>query len=177
MNRKLVINWEDPANKTWVSWARSVLVRSTTRVPTSISDGTTLVTSTTRDQYKTTWYTDSWLTAWTTYYYNVFAVWDNDEVIWWVWVSGIPLSAPTLEYILVWWGWAWWRARCHAWWWGWAWCTASSLCCLAWWNWCQWVFIARYPANCWYNISWWCKYECNWYCIHCFTQDWTLTVN
>ena len=42
---------------------------------------------------------------------------------------------------------------------------------------CQGIFIARYPASCWYDISWGTKYECNWYCIHCFTSDWTLTVN
>lgn len=41
---------------------------------------------------------------------------------------------------------------------------------------CQWIFIARYPASCWYNITWGTKYECNWYCIHCFTSNGTLTV-
>ena len=133
------------------------------------------------------WACTAWCNAacWGNYY-----GWD-----WWCWcIFDISWVSTVYAWWWGWWGYTgrseaqwWWCGWCYrtAWcpattygsWWGWAWCTASNSCCLAWWNWCQWVFIARYPANCWYNISWWCKYECNWYCIHCFTQDWTLTVN
>ena len=49
-----------------------------------------------------------------------------------------------------------------------------------WWGGCAWhagVFILRYPTYCAHTITWWIKYRCNWYCIHCFTSDWTLTIN
>lgn len=60
--------------------------------------------------------------------------------------------------------------------WGWGW--GAGLCgWTIWWSWCQWVFILRYPSSCWYNITWWTKYLCNWYCIHCFTSSWTLTIS
>jgi hypothetical protein len=39
------------------------------------------------------------------------------------------------------------------------------------------VFILRYPTSAWYNMTWGCKYTCWNYTIHCFTSDWTLTVN
>ena len=80
-------------------------------------------------------------------------------------------------------GWCWWALNC-AWiqascYWSWGWGggqTNKAACCYKWWDGCQWVFIARYPANCNYNITWGTKYECNWYCIHCFTSDWTLSL-
>lgn len=71
-----------------------------------------------------------------------------------------------------WWRWWWWWSATTYWsWWGWG--SASS----GWGSWCQWIFIMRYNKNCWYDISWWCKYECWDYCIHCFTSNWTLTFN
>ena len=81
-----------------------------------------------------------------------------------------------------WWEGGWYRtewcsATCYGSWGGWGWCTGCCSCCMKWGDGCQWVFIARYPKTCWYNITWGTKYECNWYCIHCFTSDWTLTVN
>lgn len=105
--------------------------------------------------------------AWEYYWYS--AGW------WWGWCTWVSMSCW-------WWCWwnyrvAWYAAACYwsGWWWGW--CTACSSCCISWWNWYQWVFIISYPSWCWYTITWWTKYLCNWKCIHCFTTDWTLVVN
>lgn len=107
---------------------------------------------------------------------------------WWAWCC---VSAFGKAFCFSWWwgwgwcrsGWAWWTywwgswgcytnawgawSTCWSWWWGWNWG----------WAWANWVFLARYPANCWYDVTWWTKFECNWYCVHCFTSDWTLTVS
>lgn len=113
------------------------------------------------DAYCRWWYGWDWI-------FNDFS-WDNYMYAWWGW-----------GYWYCWrwawwngWWWAWWcvyvgaaNASYYWWWWGWN-----------WWCWYQWIFIARYPTACWYNITWWCKYICDNYTIHCFTSDWTLTVN
>lgn len=347
-NESASITWTDPNDWYSTIWSRSILVRNASRVPTSSSDWIVLVTETTRNQYSSVWYTDTWLTPWETYYYNVFAVWDNSIETWWTWTSVVPVVAYTIDFLLVWWGWgwwwtdnrlrpgwwgwAWWLIYCcwyeilqgatipvtiwawwtstsynsatkwgdscfwsivaygwwpwqsyywtyetcwwsgwwwdwarpgtwwecvdgqgHAWWnwasrwgwgWGWAgaaWCNAPwdgrswgawwawlcfdiswQLCRYAWWgwwgnctSWCwwawwqgwwqkwwcwnatyygwwgwwwgycntrnwawyQWIFIARYPTDCWYGITWWTKYTCWNYTIHCFTSDWNLIIS
>lgn len=58
--------------------------------------------------------------------------------------------------------------------WSWGWGGSYASC---WGNWACGVFIIRY--KCWeYTMTWGnCKYLCNWYCIHCFTSNWTLTVS
>lgn len=125
---------------------------------------------------------------------------------WWAGYSS-DISWEIQYYAYWGWGWAWnsrWAGWVwYCWWWSWGnwtvwcmqnsyWCPATSCWSWGWWAWwfccncasrtISWdggngVFILRYPSNCWYNITWWTKYLCNWYCIHCFTSDWTLTVN
>lgn len=84
--------------------------------------------------------------------------------------------------------WCWWgwdggtrcTAACNAtyYWGGWWWGTNRSARP---WVWCKWIFILRYPAACWYSISWWTKTTATvWgvsYCIHTFTSNGTLTVS
>lgn len=85
---------------------------------------------------------------------------------------------PTFEFLLVWWGWAWWKSCCYAWWWGWAWgliyCSAYSATCPSyditiwvgwiwttaaigcypdrsmWWDSCFWSIVAY-----WWGVGWW----------------------
>ena len=78
----IAISWTDPTDNIWDS---SVLIRSTTATPTSPSDWTIIVTETTKDIYSTNWYVDTTITDWTTYYYNVIAIWVNWEE--WVWTG------------------------------------------------------------------------------------------
>lgn len=76
------IVWTDPLDAWSNTWSNTKLVRKAWSEPTSVSDGTVLVTSTTRNQYQSTWYDDTWLTAWTTYYYRAFAEFSWWEVLW-----------------------------------------------------------------------------------------------
>lgn len=102
--------------------------------------------------------------------------WEEQCYAWgWGWWWGSPWAWCYWG----WWGWwycgRWWDASSYWSWWGGGWYTNSSRSC-AWWYWCQWVLFVRYPASCWYSISGWdCCYECNWYCVHIFTSDWTLS--
>ena len=91
-----------------------------------------------------------------------------------------------------------WHEECFAWWWGgsnwwhwmyWWWNSQSNAStCGSWWwgsnngnyyyRWWWWALIISYPSDCGYNISWAnCSCVCNWVCVHCFTSNWTLTVN
>lgn len=82
---KATLTWTDPNDAvynwvTLVSWTKSILVRKVGSIPTSTTDGTVLVTSTTRNEYSTNWFVDTWLSQSTGYYYAVFTVWDNGTV-------------------------------------------------------------------------------------------------
>ena len=69
------ITWTDPDDLRTIpptAFSKSVLVRKVGSAPTSPSDWTVVVEETTRNQYKTTWYADTWLTSGTDYYYRVF---------------------------------------------------------------------------------------------------------
>lgn len=58
-----------------VAWAKDVVVRNPDHIPTSIDDGTVVLTSTTRNAYKHDWFVDSGLAAdHDTYYYKIFPV-------------------------------------------------------------------------------------------------------
>ena len=124
-----------------------------------------------------------WWGGWAWWDWCDYWSWNNN---WWIWKQSS--MSWTSCYYSWWWGWAcawcgwtcwwgdWWYYWCPAtyyWWWGWWWCTSCSG-----WAWCQWIVIVRYKADwsCWFsNATWWCKYLCNWYCIHCFTTDWVFT--
>lgn len=77
----ILISWEDPVDKYSTpgnelvsSWKYSVIIRKIDGYPTSISDGATVVKTTTRGQYKDNYYTDAGLANGTKYYYAIFAV-------------------------------------------------------------------------------------------------------
>ena len=68
----ITIAWTDPTIGEGLGvWAGTALMMKTDSYPTSISDGTLLVDSTTRDQYSVTGYTVSNLEAGTTYYFRL----------------------------------------------------------------------------------------------------------
>lgn len=86
-NAQVTLTWTDPKDKyatpegeqaqdpqQLVSvWDHTVLVRKTGSSPTGPLDGTQVVSSSVRNQYQTTGFTDTGLTNDTTYYYGVFA--------------------------------------------------------------------------------------------------------
>ena len=86
-NAQVTLTWTDPVDKyatpagdtaqdpqPLVSvWDHTVLVRKTGSQPTGPHDGTTVVSSSTRNQYQSTPYTDIGLMDGTTYYYGAFA--------------------------------------------------------------------------------------------------------
>lgn len=76
-NQRVEINWEDPANLTDykpipLEWAGTVVVRKEGDAPLNPYDGTIIVTSTTRDEYKTTKYLDTTIEPNKKYYYGIF---------------------------------------------------------------------------------------------------------
>lgn len=86
-NAKVELTWTDPKDKyatpegetaqdpdQLVSvWDHTVLVRKTGSQPAGPNDGTVVVSSSVRNQYQSTGYTDTGLTNDVTYYYGVFA--------------------------------------------------------------------------------------------------------
>lgn len=86
-NAKVELTWTDPKDKYATpegdisdtgdqlvsEWDHTVLVRKTGSQPAGPNDGTVVVSSSVRNQYQSTGYTDTGLTNDTTYYYGVFA--------------------------------------------------------------------------------------------------------
>ena len=86
-NAQVILTWTDPLDKyatpegetaqdpdQLVSvWDHTVLVRKTGSQPAGPNDGTVVVSSSVRNQYQSTGYTDTGLTNDVTYYYGVFA--------------------------------------------------------------------------------------------------------
>jgi hypothetical protein len=129
--------------------------------------------------------------------------WENYSYSWWGWWWYHWNSWFCCCCMTCWWEWAWmWSYQfasyellpatdaINYWWWGGWWrvsttCTPSVVCsnytdcCIKWWaDGKGWIFILKYPENCWYNITWGdCVYCCNWNKIHIFTQNWTLCIN
>ena len=71
------IKWTDPANiSEWApvpcSWEGTIVVRKLNAPPLNRWDGTVIVDSTTRDQYKTTAFIDDTISLNKTYYYGIF---------------------------------------------------------------------------------------------------------
>lgn len=76
-NQAVDIKWTDPedltyAGATLAAWQKTVVVRKEGSAPSSANDGTIVVTTTERNQYAETAYTDSGLTNDVTYYYGIF---------------------------------------------------------------------------------------------------------
>lgn len=83
------VKWSDPINfkKNILGdsvdvaiWDNSKLVRKVGSYPTSVTDGTLVVTNVTRDAYKTTGYYDADLPAGSTYYYTLFSI-TTDSIV------------------------------------------------------------------------------------------------
>lgn len=86
-NAKVELTWTDPKDKYATpegdisdtgdqlvsEWDHTILVRKTGSQPAGPNDGTVVVSSSVRNQYQSTGYTDTGLTNDTTYYYGVFA--------------------------------------------------------------------------------------------------------
>ena len=86
-NAQVTLTWTDPKDKYATpegdisdtgdqlvsEWDHTVLVRKTGSPPAGPNDGTVVVSSSVRNQYQSTPYTDTGLTNDTTYYYAVFA--------------------------------------------------------------------------------------------------------
>ena len=111
----------------------------------------------------------------------------NGNAYWWNWLW-VDISWNTEYY------WAWWAGwhtnsggtDAYCWWCGWWWNTASNgtwYWAWWWWNggaWHCWIVIIRYHTDWSDNIccaSWWCKYECWDYTIHCFTSWWIFLTD
>ena len=72
-----VLTWSDPddiviGGIVFAAWAGTTVVRKIGSAPSSVSDGTIVVTNTTKNQYSSTGYIDTGLTYGTTYYYRFF---------------------------------------------------------------------------------------------------------
>ena len=86
------------------TFQKSVLVRKVGSAPTTPSDWTTVVTETVMNTYQSSTYSDTWLTEWTTYYYQVFSYSTDWWITYWTPVSATPQSwwlpwANTLLYM------------------------------------------------------------------------------
>ena len=102
---RVLIKWSDPADtvidgSTISAWKGTLLIRNADHYPQSIKDGDVVVDNTTRDAYKSTWFTDSGLKNNTKYYYRFFpyntakVYNDSSNLVF----AAIPLSfAPTLK--------------------------------------------------------------------------------
>lgn len=74
------------------TFQKSVLVRKVGSVPTTPSDWTTVVTETVMNTYQSNGYSDTGLTQWTTYYYQVFSYSTDWGITYWTPVSATPQS-------------------------------------------------------------------------------------
>lgn len=87
---KATLTWTSATWESWVTWTEEKLVRKEWSAPTWSMDGTTVATITTKDTYASTWYEDTGLDSTKTYYYKVFAVYDNGTEMWSTDVSVTP---------------------------------------------------------------------------------------
>ena len=106
---------------------------------------------------------------------------------WWTWICWYWWGG--------WWGasWTWW-AGTDGWWNGASWTWQNGFPAVnCWWGWggkyfssrtggagAPWLVVVCYKTDWsyWFSVATWgnCCYECNWYCIHCFTSNWTFCI-
>lgn len=74
---KATLTWTSATGESWVNWESEILVRKEGSAPAWSLDWDVVVTITTKDVYASTWYEDTGLDSTKTYYYKVFAIYDN----------------------------------------------------------------------------------------------------
>lgn len=113
-NAKVELTWTDPKDKYATpegdisdtgdqlvsEWDHTVLVRKTGSQPAGPNDGTVVVSSSVRNQYQSTPYTDTGLTNDTTYYYGVFAYNKDGVASEGAFVSAMPMAGMPLSELV-----------------------------------------------------------------------------
>ena len=79
-NMKVILKWQDPVDTSEKKWGRTVIVRNTSRYPSNPIDGIVVITSSLRDQYRYSGYTDSAVSPGETFYYTAFT-YSIDDVL------------------------------------------------------------------------------------------------
>ena len=109
-NAQVELTWTDPLDKYATpegevsetgdqlvsEWDHTVLVRKTGSQPAGPNDGTVVVSSSVRNQYQSTGYTDTGLTNDVTYYYGVFAYNKDGVASAGAFVSATPVAGTPL---------------------------------------------------------------------------------
>lgn len=114
-NAQVTLTWTDPKDKYATpegetaqdpdqlvsEWDHTVLVRKTGSQPAGPNDGTVVVSSSVRNQYQSTPYTDTGLTNDTTYYYAVFAYNKDGVASAGAFVNATPIAGTPLGELAV----------------------------------------------------------------------------
>lgn len=102
-NQVVSISWTDPVDKVAspggemvAQWDHTVIIRKEGSPPISVNDGTQLISTSTRDQYKETPFNDSDVANYTEYYYAAYA-YNNYGVIS---EASIKQATPYLETLV-----------------------------------------------------------------------------
>lgn len=112
-NAQVTIKWTDPKNKYATPegeeaqdpqqlvavWDHTVLVRKVGSNPTGPSDGTVVVSTTVRNQYQTTGYTDTGLVNDTSYHYGVFSFNEDGVASAGAYVEATPIAGTSLAQL------------------------------------------------------------------------------
>ena len=112
-NAQVTIKWTDPKNKYATPegeeaqdpqqlvavWDHTVLVRKVGSNPTGPSDGTVVVSTTVRNQYQTTGYTDTGLVNDTSYHYGVFSFNEDGVASAGAFVEATPIAGTPLAQL------------------------------------------------------------------------------
>ena len=112
-NAQVTLTWTDPKDKYATpegdisdtgdqlvsEWDHTVLVRKTGSQPVGPNDGTVVVSSSVRNQYQSTPYTDTGLTNDTTYYYAVFAYNKDGVASEGAFTSATPIAGTPLSQL------------------------------------------------------------------------------
>ena len=114
-NAQVTLTWTDPKDKYATpegdisdtgdqlvsEWDHTVLVRKTGSQPAGPNDGTVVVSSSVRNQYQSTPYTDTGLTNDTTYYYGVFAYNKDGVASAGAFVNATPMAGTPVSSLAV----------------------------------------------------------------------------